>query len=102
MGAARGDNTGGEQGMKIWLLKNREDLPEKEADNPWYPWYDKIFGQVVRAETEQQARQIATEQAADEAKGEFKDAWLNSQYSTCVELSADGEPGVILRDHAKA
>lgn len=36
--------------MKLWLLRPVVGLDEN--DNPWWPWYDKAFGFVVRAETE--------------------------------------------------
>lgn len=86
--------------MKLWLLEAREDLP-KDSTNPWHPWYDKTFGFVIRAETEYQARLIATLKGDDELQGN-KDAWLDSAYSTCVELLPDGELGVVLKNHHAA
>lgn len=90
--------------MKLWKLTNRETLPEN--DDPWDPWYDKAFGFVVRAETEEDARKIADKNAGGENRGEFMDRriantnhpWLYAKYSTCEELTADGEAGMILRD----
>ena len=96
---------------KLWLLEPIRDLPE--GDNPWEPWYDKVFGFVVRAENEIEARRFADEKAGDENRGEFlaakiantKNPWLDSSYSTCVSLfigslgSESDEPdGVILKD----
>ncbi|MBI4029157.1 MAG: hypothetical protein HY376_02220 [Candidatus Blackburnbacteria bacterium] len=52
--------------MKLWLLKPREDVLEKDEDNPWDPWYDKTFGWVIRADTEEEARSIAQNQGGDE------------------------------------
>ena len=81
--------------MKLWLLEPREsilDLNPKE--NPWYHVYDLHWGYVIRAETEEKARHIAAERGTDERRG-----WLSSEYSTCVELFADGEEGVILDDY---
>ncbi len=80
--------------MKLWLIQPRPDLPR---DNPWDPWYDKPFGAVIRAETEQQAREIAAEEVRGNRFGEFP-AWLDSQMSDCVELTAEGEPSVIIED----
>ena len=90
--------------MKLWLLNARKDLPY--GDNPWEPWYDKAFGFVVRAETEEQARQIAHENAGDENRGAFMrtniadmpQPWLDSKYSQCSELLKDGEAGMVLQD----
>lgn len=90
--------------MKLWLLRPKEGL--KDGDNPWEPWYDKCFGFVVRAETEGEARQIAHGCAGDENRGEFMGAsiaktgqpWQEKKYSTCVELTPDGESGVVIED----
>lgn len=90
--------------MKIWILKPVDGLPN--GDNPWDPWYDKCFGMVVRAESEEEARQFAHESASDENRGEFlrqkiantEGPWLDPKYSTCDELSEHGEPGVLLQD----
>lgn len=96
--------------MKLWLLKKRSDLPNN--DDPWYPEHDKNHGLIVRAETEERARRIAQDNASDEKEAtEMRqespgqvfvtrtfDAWLDPKYSTCTELSADGEEGVLLVD----
>ena len=92
--------------MTIWLLRPVDGLVV--GDYPWSPWYDKAFGFVVRAETEVEARQFAHDNAGDENSGMFlgkqtaatRQPWLDPKYSTCVKLTADGEPGVILRDFA--
>ena len=90
--------------MKLWLLKPVENLPQ--GDDPWEPWYDKAFGFVARAETEEEARKFAHEQAGDENRDVFlggniantNSPWLDSKYSTCAELTAEGEAGVVLQD----
>lgn len=72
--------------MKLWLLCRHEDEPT----------WDVADGFVVRAETEEQARAIAAKRAGDEGS----QVWLRySAGSTCEELTADGEPGIILRDY---
>lgn len=96
--------------MKLWLLAPRGDL--SDDNNPWKPWYDKVFGFLVCAETAEEARQVANENAGDEtvawdnvAKKYTRDdltPWLNSRFSTCVELLPEGEPRVILRDFRSA
>ncbi len=93
--------------MKLWLLRPKKDLPKD--DSPWDPWYDKVFGFVVRAETEEEARRLANEQGGDET-GEIRtivyrtggNPWLDSKYSTCEILTEDGEPEVIIIDEARA
>ncbi len=97
--------------MKLWLLKKRSDLPAD--DDPWNPPHDKNHGLVVRAETEEMARRIARDNAENEKHvkemrrgftGEMFvvrtfAAWTDEKYSTCVELSVDGEEGVIIVDN---
>jgi hypothetical protein len=92
--------------MKLWLLRPIHI----ENDDPWEPWYNKAFGFVVRAETEDAARQFAHSEAGDENRGEFsmhktsdtKTPWLDPKYSTCLELFADGDAGIVIRDFAAA
>lgn len=88
--------------MKLWLLRSIQI----KGDNPWDPWYYKCFGLVVRAETEQRAREIATENACDEERGKFlgekiadtTTPWLDPKYSTCEELLQDGPEVMVLQD----
>lgn len=94
--------------MKLWLLRPVDNLPD--GNNPWEPWYDKAFGFVVRAKNEQEAREFATADAGDESRGEFLDGktadtkqpWIDPKYSSCVELTAKGESGVVIKDFAAA
>jgi hypothetical protein len=89
--------------MKLWLLR---PFIENLDDNPWYPWYDKAFGFVVRAETEESARNIANKNGGVET-GPIDltvyrvggDPWLDPAFSSCVELLADeGDEGVVITD----
>lgn len=97
--------------MKLWLLRpNYDNL--KEGDNPWEPWYDKCFGYVIKAETEEDARQIAHNHAGDENRDKFLnkktsdtiEPWIESKYSTCIELTTnfECEDDYIIRDFASA
>lgn len=94
--------------MKLWILRPVEGL--NRGDNPWEPWYDKAFGFVIRAASEQDARKFAHEGAGSENRGEFldrkiadtKSPWLDPKYSTCEELASSGEEGVIIQDFASA
>lgn len=74
--------------MKLYILKARDDA------EPWSPWFDKTFGMVIRAESEERARTIAAENCSEEGRG----AWLDSENSTCEELTGDGEEEVIISD----
>lgn len=89
--------------MKLWLLRpNKYDFAVDELTyiqgTAWDPWFDKAFGFVVRAKNENEARIRAQEQAGDEGDA----VWLSSEFSTCTELTADGEPAVVIRDFAAA
>lgn len=94
--------------MKVYILKPKNELPEN--DNPWEPWYDKCFGFIIRANSEKEAREFADENAGDENREQFfnkKNAkttnpWLDKNYTTCEELSDNGEEGVIMRNFASA
>jgi hypothetical protein len=80
--------------MKLWLLRPIET----EGDSDWEPWYDKAFGHVVRAEDETDARRLAAKKNGDEGR----DAWLNRNKSTCIELTTDGGAENIMTDFASA
>lgn len=89
--------------MKLWLLRPADNL--KKGDDPWEPWYDKCFGMVIRAKTEQEARDVANQNAGDENVGinaKTKTPWLDEKYSTCEILTNAGEAGLIIRDYASA
>jgi hypothetical protein len=75
--------------VKLWILK-----PVNEYRPPWTPQHDKAFGFVVRAETEPEAREFAKEVAGYEGAA----AWNDPEYSTCIELTPDGESEVIMID----
>ena len=83
--------------MKLWLLRPIENT----LLDPWEPWYDKAFGFVVRAETEADARRLAGEQAGDE-KSKNLNPWTDDDYSTCEELTAEGEAEVMIQDFHSA
>lgn len=80
--------------MKLWLLRARDDLDPELS--PWNSPYNKNFGFVIRAFTEEDARTIANGNAYDEnANGQ---PWLDADYSTCDELLADGLAGAVISD----
>ena len=85
--------------MKLWLLRPAENIAPK--NHPWNPWYDKAFGFVVRAEDEKQARKMVQGSSGMEVTSTVN-PWTNSKYSTCVELTTDGQPEVIITDFAAA
>jgi len=96
--------------MNLYLLK-----PIDAENGPWKPWYDKAFGFVIRAETEEAARNLADSRAGDEnspvdSYGNYiytedtpdRHPWLDPAVSTCVILTNDGPEEEIMRDFASA
>ena len=89
---------------KLWLLR---PVQGDDETGLWNPWYDKAFGFVVRAETEEEARDLAQKEGGDEVYGISYSspkgpAWTSSDHSTCRELTADGEAEVIMQDYHAA
>lgn len=83
--------------MKLWIL----EPITKGNGSAWEPWYDKAFGMIVRAETEDAARSIANNNGGDENR-DGRTPWLDNKQSSCVELSSDGPEEMILQDFASA
>jgi hypothetical protein len=68
--------------MKLWLI-------EQSAQVDW----DEAVGFVIRAESEVEARKMASKEAGDEGAV----TWLDIAHSNCVELNSKGEGAIILR-----
>lgn len=74
--------------MKLFLLERQG--PE------WF--YDENNAFVIRAEHEEQARQLAAYRACDEGP----DVWLNPVGTSCEEIDIQGSAGIILQDYRAA
>ena len=79
--------------MRLYLLK-----PINPNAPPFDPWWDKSFGFVVRAKSEQDAREYAAKERGDEGA----DTWRDPALTSCEVLPARGEAGVILTDFRNA
>jgi hypothetical protein len=68
-----------------------------EGKDPWQPPYDRAFGFVVRAASEEEARWQA-HQAGGEENGTMEGVspWLDGAYSSCEQIRDDGSSEVIL------
>ncbi len=91
--------------MKLWLLRPNEARKGQgvSATDPWEPWYDCVFGLVVYAETEKRARTLVLKRQGAETlytpgSIESTSPWLHPQVSTCVELTDQGDEGVVIID----
>ena len=76
--------------MKLWLLEPVDEDPFG---------YDCAHGFVIRAKTEEQARQLAHENGGDESRPRGGKPWLDPKYTSCVLLTAKGDAGVVLEDY---
>lgn len=81
--------------MRLWLLtRNYHEGDNDNPANPWHWTWDCAYGFVVRANSESEARQFA----ADDSGTEGDEAWLNPEWSHCVELTPEGDAGNIIRN----
>lgn len=83
----------------IYLLKRIE--PKGDPEHAYYP--TGTMGMVVRADSEQQARDLAFMSERDdygnlEHYREKIHQWLDSSKTTCEEVSY-GEPAVLMFDY---
>jgi len=83
---------------RLWLLRPRFNRPKELTVSPWQKWYDKAFGFVVCADSDENARWIAAGDCGDEGR----EAWLDPIKSTCKELKPSKTAGLIMRDFARA
>ena len=92
----------------LWILRPVDNLPDNE--NPWNPNYDKVWGFVICASSEKEARKLASQNAGDEKhrrprKGDLCphnlcpwEPWNDKKYSTCKKLTAKHPPGLVIQD----
>lgn len=97
---------------RLWVLKPRADVLARD-EHPWEPWFDKVFGLVVRAGSEAEARALAQAHAGHEGLGIYRalgeeeeelaiDVWLDSAYTSCEVLEPAGHAEVIVVDRREA
>lgn len=63
-----------------------------------YPDYEVAVAFVVRAETEEQARTLASHRGGDEVWPDCN-PWLFPEHTECVPLEHGGKPGIVLRHY---
>ena len=87
--------------LKLFLLQPKRGL--KESDNAW-DYFDTVTQFIVRAENEKEARLIAHNNAGAENFHGItaycdvaEQPWLDTKYSTCIELTTEGSQEVVLR-----
>jgi hypothetical protein len=87
---------------KLWIIGPREDLPA--GDNPWEPWFDKCFGMIVEASTEQAARRIAHDNCVckDETELHDRGVYMDPKYTDCRELCPVGTERLVMAEFEMA
>jgi hypothetical protein len=81
--------------MKLWQLWRRADGSDQ---------YGEMVAMIVRAPTEEMARELAQGAANDHGRGDMigpyrrtrRHTWLDKNKSYCDELTSDGEAEVIV------
>lgn len=97
---------------RLWLLRPHAEVLARKS-HPWRPWFDKVFGIVVRAENEAQARALAQSGAGTEGLGIYRGLGcsdeaitaggsLDSAYTAYDELDPAGPVGIVLVDRRAA
>jgi hypothetical protein len=76
---------------KLWILDRVTPQPLPQG----WRRYDCVYGVVVRARTEDEARSYAANASGDEGK----DTWMDPTRATCFQIPQDGDSGVLLRDY---
>ena len=88
--------------MNLWMLRPVDAVTatrtyeqnEERIEVKRWTW-DCAYGFVVRAETEEEARLLASEQCGDEGP----DSWTDVKLSTCDIVSgAEGDAEVVMQD----
>lgn len=78
--------------MKLWLLNVRGFDNDDIELPPNFARFGDTRGFIVRAPDEKTAREIA---GSDRDSGPW---WLNELQTSCLEIRADGPPGVVFKD----
>lgn len=95
--------------LKLWLLQPearfKETMGEDTDENHWNPWsfiHGSTMKVLVRAYTEEDAREYAQREAGleQDRAPEGIQVWLSPQYTSCVEVTKYGRIGVVMCDKA--
>ena len=81
--------------MKLWHLTILNEDDVITSTDLKYDWR----ALVVRAESEADARRIATEEAP--GYSHRPEWWTDASRTACVELTPEGEPGIVIVDEVE-
>ena len=78
--------------MKLFIIGKAADAPKPVAAK----WgYDCTYAMLVRAKDEQAARLVAHDNSSGD---QGADVWLDSAATDCQEVTAKGQPAVLMTD----
>jgi hypothetical protein len=85
--------------MRLWELRPRPSILTASFNgSPWVPLGDRLPAFIVRADSEDRARWLASQLP----RGGVGFVWLDATLTTCVarvrELPAGGEAGIVVAD----
>ena len=88
--------------MQLYLLKARPDLDDSVSAKHF--GYDRHDGFVIRAESEEQARDMAQSKALAMSQGRRSttDTWTDPGITVCEKLSEQGASEILLEDFYEA
>lgn len=86
--------------MKLWKLWANVNDNDNDNENPWKPSVGKVSRFIIRAESEERARNVAHRHAGGENQqiANIPAPWLSANYSSCIEVKLDGKEEVILSE----
>jgi hypothetical protein len=88
---------------RLFLLEPKKGL--ERGNDPFWPPEEKYDGFIVRASSEDEARQVVQEYAEKdfishyEVQGVSLRPWVDPLYTVCVEILPDGKAEVILSSY---
>lgn len=85
--------------MKLWELRPRPNiLTASFNEGPWVPLGDRLPAFIVRADSEDRARSLASQVP----RGAVGFVWLDAKLTTCVararDLPTGGDAAVVVAD----
>jgi len=93
--------------LKLWMLEPearfKETMGEDTDENRWNPWsfiHGCTMKMMVRAYTEEDAREYAQKEAGleQDRSPDGTQVWLSPQYTSCTEVMKYGKIGVVMCD----
>jgi hypothetical protein len=81
-----------------FLVATHENGTDSEDTNPWHPDYGRTTSLIVRAKSEEEARQVAKANVNkyEDFNGFREEVWTDPKWSVCEELDPNGPAEVLM------